>query len=106
MTEKPMTPAEALAAMAAGAGPAGQFGVFWAETMTEMSSEVLNFLSRRLHEDAETHRKLMECTDLESFTHVQAEFVQGAIEDYAAETGRLVEIGTGVLKKAGIDPPI
>ncbi|MEX0310718.1 MAG: phasin family protein [Tateyamaria sp.] len=69
-----------------------QFGLAWAEGMSDMGSEVLSFIADRIKEDVATQHKLLHCKNVADFQHIQAEFVQKAIDQYTAETGKLVQM--------------
>lgn len=104
MTEKPEgSPFEAMAKLtAASMGPFGQVGMAWFEAMSDVSSEFLRFVSKRVEEDVATQHRLLHCTSAEELRHIQAEFVQKAIDDYTAETGRMVEMNADAMQRLGL----
>ncbi len=105
MTDKAFegSPFEAWAKLtAASMGPFGQVGMAWMEAMSDVGSEFLHFVSERVQQDVATQHKLLHCTDMEELRHVQAEFVQKAIDDYTAETGKMVELNAGLMEKLGL----
>lgn len=67
------------------------------EALTAMGSEVMQFVAARIAEDMKTQHALLTCKDFAEAQRLQAEFVTTALEQYTAETGRLVELGTGVM---------
>ena len=67
-------------------------GVAWAETLSDMGSEVLSFVADRIKEDVKTQHKMLHCRDMAELQKIQTEFVQTAIDQYTAETGKLVEM--------------
>lgn len=69
-----------------------KFGLAWAEGMSDMGSEVLSFVADRIKEDVATQHKLLHCKNVADFQHIQAEFIQKAIDQYTAETGKLVQM--------------
>ncbi|WP_425043791.1 phasin family protein [Primorskyibacter sp. S87] len=71
-----------------------RMGAEWMEQMSDMGSEVLSFVADRVRKDVELQHKIMHCTDPAELHRIQAEFWQEAIEQYSAETGKLVEMGT------------
>jgi hypothetical protein len=73
-------------------------GVTWMETLGEMGSEVLSFVADRIKEDVKTQHRLLHCSQMSEMQEIQAEFIQKAIEQYRAETGKLVEIGQKMVK--------
>ncbi|MFN3661596.1 phasin family protein [Yoonia sp.] len=62
----------------------------WLGNVTAMSNTVAAFMAERLKEDLQTRQALLECKTLGEVRHVQATFVQNAIAQYQAETGRLI----------------
>jgi hypothetical protein len=93
------TPQEAFAAAF---GPWGQMGAAWAEAMSGLGGEVMRFLTERVQQDVATQQKLLHATSLDEVRHIQAEFVQKAIDQYTAETGRMVEIGEDMADRLGL----
>jgi hypothetical protein len=63
------------------------------ETWLDIGSEFQDFLAERIREDVKTQHRILHCTNPADLHKIQAEFVQKAIEDYSAETGRMLEIG-------------
>ena len=72
----------------------------WAEAFSEMSSEFIRFLSDRISEDVKTQHQILHCKDIRELQHIQAEFVQKAIDQYQAETGKLIEMSTTLFSQA------
>lgn len=108
MTEKKIdpTPFEALAKLTAtGLGPFGRIGTVWAEGMAELGGEMLHFLSERAQRDVNTQQRLLHCTNLDELRQIQSEFLQSAINDYTAETGRIVEMTEDMMEKIGLPKP-
>lgn len=68
------------------------FGTAWVEALGDVGSEVLSFVAARIKEDVKTQHELMHCDDIEKMQEIQARFVQKAIDQYTAETGRLIEM--------------
>jgi len=69
-------------------------GTAWLESINEMSAEVLSFVADRVKEDVKTQHRMMHCKNVSELQHIQAEFIQKAIDQYQAETGKLVEMST------------
>lgn len=76
-------------------------GTGWLEKMSDMSSEWLEFMAARVREDAKFQHKILHCKDTSEMQHVQAEFIQTAIDQYTAETGKIVEMNADLWK-----PPV
>jgi len=79
--------------------PLRWFGVAWFEGVTAINRELAEFVSRRISEDLRTQHEILNCGDPEKLQHIQARFIQRAIDDYTAETGTLVELSEGVAQK-------
>lgn len=105
MTEKSPegSPFEALAKLSAvGFGPLGQWGTVWAESMAELGSEALHFISERVQADVDTQHRILHCTSMEELRHIQGEFIQQAIDQYTAETGKIIEMNADMIEKLGL----
>lgn len=82
------------------------FGTAWVEAMSEMGAEVLSFVADRIKEDVKTQHQLLHCKDVTELQKIQARFMKDAIEQYTAETGKLVQMsqlffpGTGQRDKS------
>jgi hypothetical protein len=84
----------------AGLGQMAWMSAAMAETLAALGNEVVQFVSTRITEDFKTQHALLNCKDLTEAQKIQAEFVQKALEQYTAETGKLVQLGTGVMTAA------
>jgi len=80
-------------------GPLRLFGEAMLTWSTEMGAEVTRFLSDRLREDARTQHEILHCRDPEALQDIQLRFLKKALEDYTAETGRIVELGQSALDR-------
>lgn len=76
------------------------FGADWLETMADLGSEMLNFTAARIKQDAQTQQDLLHAKGLAEMQHIQAQFFQKAMNDYAAETARLVGMGKALAPKS------
>lgn len=96
------TTANSVSAMAAlqasGFGNMMGMGSAWFEAFSDMGAEFLGFLAARIREDVKTQHKILHCHDLRELQHIQAEFVQTAIDQYQAETGKLIEMSSTAFK--------
>ncbi|MFY0692146.1 MAG: phasin family protein [Paracoccaceae bacterium] len=63
-------------------------GAAWLELMNESA----RFVSDRFKQDLETQKALLDCKSPTDLMRVQSEFYQKAIEQYAAETTRMIEM--------------
>ncbi len=64
----------------------------WMEALGTMSAEVVSFVAERIKEDIKTQHEIMHCKNPKELQHIQAQFLQKAIDQYKAETGKLVEM--------------
>lgn len=70
----------------------------WLESLGEMGAEFMQFLAERVREDVKTQHQILHCKDVSEMQEIQARFVQKAIDQYQAETGKLVQMGMSALK--------
>ena len=80
-----------------------QMGLVWLEGMSDLGSEVLSFVADRIKEDVKTQHKMLHCKNVAELQHIQAEFMQTAIDQYTAETGKLVQMGQDVFAQGAAD---
>jgi hypothetical protein len=83
-------------------GPWAEAGAAWSEALAELGSEMLHFVAERVQEDVAVQQRLIGAANLEEVRHIQAEFVQKAIDQYAAETGRIVEMSGELAGRLGV----
>lgn len=76
----------------AGLGNMLGMSTVWFEAMGEMSAEVASFIADRIKEDVKTQHDILHCKNIADLQHIQAEFIQKAIDQYQVETGKLVEM--------------
>ena len=72
-------------------------GTAWLEAVGKMNVEMVIFVASRMTEDAKTQQKILECRSVGDLSHLQAQFMQRAMDQYKAETGKLVELGNSAL---------
>lgn len=68
-------------------------GTSWMEHMADYGQEVMTFMAKRVAEDVQTQHSLLHAKGVAEVQHIQAQFFQRAMDDYAAETARLMELG-------------
>ncbi|WP_299692155.1 phasin family protein [uncultured Tateyamaria sp.] len=78
----------------AGLGSMVGMGTAWLEAVSDMSAEVAHFIAERIKEDVKTQHEILHCKNVADLQSIQAEFIQTAVDQYQAETGKLVEMGT------------
>lgn len=76
------------------------FGTAWIEGMSDLGAEVLGFVANRIKEDVKAQHEMLHCKDLGELQKMQNDFVQKAIEQYTAETGKLVEMSNSMITNA------
>ncbi|MFK7837435.1 MAG: phasin family protein [Sulfitobacter sp.] len=87
----------------AGMGNLMGMGTAWIEAVSAMTAEVAGFVAERIKEDVKTQHEILHCKNVSDLQHIQAQFMQKAIDQYQAETGRLVEMGTKAFNPPGED---
>ena len=89
------TPMKALTEIQeAGLGNMMGLSTVWAEAFGDMSSEFASFVADRVKEDVKTQHEILHCKSVGDLQQIQSQFIQKAIEQYQAETGKLFEMGT------------
>jgi hypothetical protein len=92
--QKPGAPVDAFAQMNAdGFQQMLGLGTAWMEAMSDMGAEVMSFVADRIKEDVKTQHKILHCKNVSDLQQIQSEFIQRAMDQYQAETGKLVEMG-------------
>lgn len=77
----------------AGLGSMMGMGTAWIETISDMSAEVAEFVAERIKEDVKTQHEILHCKNVGELQDIQAQFIQKAMDQYQAETGKLLEMG-------------
>lgn len=90
-TKTGATPLSELAT--AGMEPLTSVGRAFIEGWVEASVEIAAFLGRRIQSDIDLQRQILQCRDPAELVRIQTAFVEKAVEEYRAETGRLTRIG-------------
>ncbi|MFK7938775.1 MAG: phasin family protein [Roseovarius sp.] len=78
----------------AGLGNMVGLSTAWFEALGDLSSEVLSFVSDRVKEDVKVQHEVLHCKDVTELQHIQSQFLQKAVDQYQAETGKLVAMST------------
>ena len=63
--------------------------------MTDMGSEMLSFIAARVEQDVQTQSALLQAEGVAEVQNIQAQFFQKAMDDYAADAGKLMKIRAG-----------
>lgn len=67
---------------------------------TDFGAEFMTFLANRIQEDVKTQQRMLQCKDMQELAKIQSEFVQRALDQYAAETGRMIDLGQNMTIRA------
>ncbi len=78
----------------AGLGNMMSMSTIWLETISSMGAEVASFVAERLKEDVKTQHQILHCKNVADLQNIQAEFIHKAMDQYQAETGKLIKMGT------------
>ena len=101
---KAETPIDPLAQLRdAGFGNMLGMGTAWLERLNEMGAEMVSFVADRIKEDVKTQHEILNCRTANELQHVQAKFVQKAMDQYQAETGKLFKMGAKTMSRNGND---
>jgi hypothetical protein len=68
--------------------------------MTKMQEEIASFVSKRIAHDLETQQKMLRCRNFDELQEVQTRFFRTAVDDYSAETRRLMKLGSEVVQRS------
>ena len=71
----------------------------WIESLSDLSAEMVSFVAERIKEDVKTQHKVLHCKNMAELQHVQSEFLQKAMDQYQAETGKLMDMSTKAFNK-------
>jgi hypothetical protein len=78
----------------AGLGNMMGMSTAWMEALSDMGAEVATFVAERIKEDVKTQHEILHCKNAGDLQHIQAEFIQKAVDQYQAETGKLLKMST------------
>lgn len=78
----------------AGLGNMVGISAAWFEALGDLSAEVVSFVADRVKEDVKVQHEIMHCKNMSDLQHIQSQFLQKAMDQYQAETGKLVEMST------------
>lgn len=77
----------------------------WLEGLGDISAEVWSFIADRIKEDVKTQHEILHCKDMAELQQIQSRFMQKAIDQYQAETGKIVEMSMAAFKQNGDAKP-
>lgn len=70
------------------------------ESVAKAQVEFVTFMARRIQEDLDIQRALLECTSLDEVRRVQTRFLERAVSQYAEETSRMMRLGGEAMTRA------
>lgn len=76
----------------------------WMDNMTKMGGALASFMAARVKEDLETRQALLQCKTLAEVQHVQTAFMQKAVAQYQAETGKMIAMTTQLASDLKVTP--
>ena len=79
---------------AAGLGPLNWLAPTVIERMSDMGAEWFTFVAGRVREDVALQHALLHAKSASDAQEIQLKFLQRALDQYTAETGKLVEQGS------------
>mgnify|MGYP001827623066 CR=1 FL=1 len=79
--------------------PTRWLGTAWLEGMGQIGAELADFLAARIGEDVKTQHEILHCKDPAELQTIQARFMARAVEQYSAETGKLVEMSQDMITR-------
>ncbi len=102
-TKSPLEPEKVMQSVAdiqtAGLGSLTWLGTKWVETMSDVGAEWLSFVADRVKEDVKTQHQLLHAQNMGEIQRIQAEFLKKAMDDYSAESGKIVEFCSNAMSE-------
>lgn len=75
-------------------------GAAAADSVAKAQVEIVTFMARRVQEDLDIQRALLDCTTLDEVRRVQTRFIERAVSQYAEETSRMMRLGGEAMTRA------
>ncbi len=75
-------------------------GAAAADGVVKAQVEIVTFMARRVQEDLDIQRALLDCTSLDEVRRVQTRFIERAVSQYAEETSRMMRLGGEAMSRA------
>ncbi|WP_299748521.1 phasin family protein [uncultured Tateyamaria sp.] len=88
---------------AAGLGALNWFGASSIERMSDMGAEWMTFVAERVREDVALQHSLLHAKTPTEVQEVQMAFLQKAIDQYTAETGKMIELSSKLFEPSEDD---
>ena len=70
----------------------------WLESLGDIGAEVATFVAERIKEDVDTQHQILQCKDMDEVRRIQRDFLQTAVDQYQAETGKLAQMSMDAFK--------
>ena len=84
----------------AGMGRMTAMSAAWMDGIGTMNSELAQFIAARMQEDMRTQTEMMTAKSPTELQAIQLAFLQRAVEQYTAQTGKVVELTSDMLASA------
>ena len=78
----------------------GAAGAAMLEGLTKTQREISDFITERIRQDVETHAEMLRCQTLDDVRDLQTRFFKTAVDQYAAEMSRLMQIVTDTMQRS------
>ena len=78
----------------------GAAGAAMLEGLAKAQSEISDFITERIRQDVETQAEMLRCQTLDDVRDLQTRFYRTAVDQYAAEVSRLMQIGTNTMQRS------
>ncbi|WP_299614294.1 phasin family protein [uncultured Tateyamaria sp.] len=88
---------------AASLGALNWFGAPTIERMSDMGAEWMTFVAERVREDVALQHSLLHAKTPADVQHVQMTFLQNALDQYSAETGKMIELSSRLFETSEDD---
>lgn len=82
----------------AGSGSIVGAQIAWLESLGDIGAEVAEFVTDRIKEDVKFQHQILECEDMDEARSLQSAFIQNAVNQYQAETGKLTSMSLDALR--------
>jgi hypothetical protein len=67
-------------------------GTDWMDTMTNVGNEMMEFMATRVKTDVQTQNDLLQANGIAEIQEIQTQFFQKVMNDYAAESTKLMDM--------------
>ena len=98
--KKPTPPSKKSASQAAPLGVANWFNADWFTDVSDFNNELARFVTQRLQEDIQAQQTFMQCRSLGELQGARTKFFKTAVNQYTAEAGKMIEMGSAMLERA------